>query len=129
MNNINVSIVGAGNCASALYQGLHYYSSKIKNGLISESIGWYTINNINIVAVFDIDKRKVGKTFKEAIFSKPNCTPIYCKDIKDGPIVQGIKNCIAIIEGPMQSKYLGMIKDEAQWSHIRWCSLCFITNR
>jgi hypothetical protein len=33
---------------------------------------------------------------------------------KDGPIVQGIKNCIAIIEGPMQSKYLGMVKDEAQ---------------
>tara|TARA_Y100000992_G_scaffold69024_1_gene43110 strand:+ start:16134 stop:17258 length:1125 start_codon:yes stop_codon:yes gene_type:complete len=89
MSNINVCIVGIGNCASSLYQGIHYYSiNKIKKGLMSENIGGYYPKNINIVAAIDIDKRKVGKSLKEAIFSKPNCTPIFYKDVDDGPTVK-----------------------------------------
>ena len=88
MTKINVAIVGAGNCASSLYQGLHYYSvNEVDQGLMSTNIGGYEPKDIKVVAVIDVDKRKVGKTFKEAIFAKPNCTPIFFKDIEDGPIV------------------------------------------
>ena len=86
---IKVCIVGVGNCASSLYQGLHYYSENtVENeGLMSVDIGGYKAEHIQVVAAIDIDKRKVGKTLKNAIFSKPNCTPILYKDVKEGPIV------------------------------------------
>lgn len=89
MSDINICIVGIGNCASSLYQGIHFYTvNEIKKGLMSENIGGYYPKNINVVAAIDVDKRKVGKSLKEAIFSKPNCTPIFYKDVKDGPIVK-----------------------------------------
>ena len=89
--SINIAIVGVGNCASSLYQGFTYYKNKDNiNGVMRNDIGGYTIGNINVVAAFDIDRRKVGKTLKEAIMSKPNCTPIYVDidSIPDGPLVQ-----------------------------------------
>ena len=88
-NNINIAIVGCGNCASSLYQGIHYYSKyKDANGLMSNNIGGYNVDNIKITAVFDIDRRKVGKCFREALLSKPNCTQIFYNELEDGPIVQ-----------------------------------------
>ena len=47
--------------------------------------------DIQVVAVIDVDKRKVGKTFKEAIFAKSNCTPIFYKDVEDGPWYRWVK--------------------------------------
>ena len=88
--NIRVAIIGVGNCASSLYQGFSYYKdNKIDSGLMREDIGGYNINSIEVVAAFDVDSRKVGKTFKEAMLSEPNCTPLFVeKDkIPDGPIV------------------------------------------
>ena len=88
-NNINIAIVGCGNCASSLYQGIHYYSKHTDaNGLMSNNIGGYDVDNIKITAVFDIDRRKVGKCFRDALLSKPNCTPIFYNELEDGPIVQ-----------------------------------------
>lgn len=88
MTKINICIVGVGNCASSLYQGIHYYAkNKIDTGLMSDNIGGYKPGDIKIVAAIDVDKRKVGKTLKHAIFTKPNCTPIFYKDVHDGPIV------------------------------------------
>ena len=87
---INIAIIGVGNCANALYQGLHYYNNNNSNtGLTREKIGGYGISDINVVAAFDIDVRKIGKNMKEAILQKPNCTPLYVskEDMKDGPIV------------------------------------------
>ena len=64
-SNINVAIVGVGNCASALVQGVYYYQKVAKDekpvGVVFEKIGPYTIHDIRFVAAFDIDKRKVGK--------------------------------------------------------------------
>ena len=86
---IKVCIVGIGNCASSLYQGLHYYSvNNIENeGIMSIDIGGYKPEHIQVVAAIDVDKRKVGKSLKNAIFSKPNCTPVLYGDVQDGPIV------------------------------------------
>jgi len=82
MGKINVAIIGVGNCASSLVQGIHYYR-KVKEGesvpgLMHINLGGYHINQINFVAAFDIDKNKVGKDLAEAIFTKPNNTFKFC---------------------------------------------------
>ena len=84
MNQINVAVVGMGNCASSLIQGIHYYNGRSAEeaiGLMHWSIGGYTPGDIRIVAAFDIDERKVGKDVSEAIFAAPNCTTVFCADV------------------------------------------------
>ncbi len=75
MKKIKLAIVGVGNCASSLVQGIEFYQdTRNINGLINETIGDYRVSDIEVVAAFDVDKRKVGKDLSEAIFSEPNCT-------------------------------------------------------
>jgi len=84
MSNIKVAIIGIGNCASSLIQGINYYRSKVPDdaiGLMHWEIGGYQPFDIEVVAAFDVDKRKIGIDVNEAIFSKPNCTTIFCEDI------------------------------------------------
>ncbi len=82
MSKIKVCIVGIGNCASALIQGIHFYENKKEAvGLMHYKIGNYKPDDIEVVAAFDVDKRKVGKDISEAIFAKPNCTTVFCRDI------------------------------------------------
>ena len=82
MGNINVAIIGVGNCASSLVQGVHYYRNASKNdfvpGLMHVDLGGYHIKDINFVAAFDIDRNKVGKDLAEAIYSTPNNTYKFC---------------------------------------------------
>ncbi|MCK5020083.1 MAG: inositol-3-phosphate synthase [Candidatus Peribacteraceae bacterium] len=84
--SIRVGIVGVGNCASALIQGVNHYrdqdSAEIP-GVMHAIIGGYKIKDIEFVAAFDIDKRKVGLPLREAMFAKPNCCRTFCTDIKD----------------------------------------------
>jgi len=82
MEKINVAIIGVGNCASSLVQGVHYYR-KVKEGesvpgLMHINLGGYHISHINFVAAIDIDKNKVGKDLAEAIYTKPNNTFKFC---------------------------------------------------
>ncbi|MCX8103115.1 MAG: inositol-3-phosphate synthase [Candidatus Bipolaricaulota bacterium] len=80
MSEIRVAIVGVGNCASALVQGIFHYSQSTPEqlpGLLHPVLGDYQPNDIQIVAAFDIDARKVGKDLSEAIFAPPNCTKIF----------------------------------------------------
>src|SRR5262245_29765474 len=84
MKPIKVAIVGVGNCASSLVQGLHYYRGRSLAdavGLMHWRIGAYTPSDITVVAAWDIDKRKVGKDVNEAIFAKPNCTAVFASDL------------------------------------------------
>ena len=78
MGNINVAIIGVGNCASSLIQGVCYYKkakeSEFVPGLMHVNLGGYHISDINFVAAFDIDKNKVGKDLARAIFTSPNNT-------------------------------------------------------
>jgi len=79
-DKIKVAIVGVGNCCASLMQGLEYYkqNGKVKQeehlGLMNYDIGGYTPEDIQVVAAFDIDKRKVGERFDVALKAKPNCT-------------------------------------------------------
>lgn len=92
MGKIKIAIAGMGNCASSLVQGIEYYKKgtpKDAIGLMHWDIGGYKPYDIEIVAAFDIDSRKVGKDIAEAIFAPPNCTEIFCKDVpKTGTIVK-----------------------------------------
>src|SRR3989338_5850382 len=84
MEKIRIGVVGVGNCASSLIQGIEYYHEKNKHepiGLMHPLIGDYRPSDIEVVSAFDIDKRKVGKDVSQAIFSLPNCTTIFYKDI------------------------------------------------
>jgi myo-inositol-1-phosphate synthase len=88
MGKINVAIIGVGNCASSLVQGIHYYKDAREDdfvpGLMHVNLGDYHIADINFVAAFDIDKNKVGKDLAEAIFIKPNNTIKFCDVPKTG---------------------------------------------
>lgn len=84
MSKIKIAIVGVGNCTSSLIQGIQYYREKSPQdaiGLMHWEIGGYKPSDIEVVAAFDIDKRKIGLDVNEAIFSKPNCTTVFCADI------------------------------------------------
>ncbi|GAB6077668.1 inositol-3-phosphate synthase [Hydrogenobaculum acidophilum] len=97
---IRLAIIGVGNCASALIQGIFYYKKsdlKDVSGLMYEDIGGYKPYDIQVVAAWDIDKRKVGKDVSEAIYAKPNCTAIFepnvpnlnCK-VRMGQVLDGL---------------------------------------
>jgi len=91
MPNINVAIIGVGNCASSLVQGLSYYRHGANDtiGLMHWDVGGYRPSDIHVVAAWDIDQRKVGKDVAEAIFAKPNCTQVFCDDVAaSGAIVR-----------------------------------------
>ncbi len=84
MHKIKIAIVGVGNCASSLVQGINHYRNKSEAkipGVLHSILGPYTIADIDIVAAFDIDKRKIGKDVSEAIFSEPNNTLIFHKNV------------------------------------------------
>src|SRR3989304_4900159 len=78
MGEINVAIIGVGNCASSLVQGVHYYrkakEGEFVPGLMHVNLGGYHISDIRFVAAFDIDKNKVGKDLAKAIYTRPNNT-------------------------------------------------------
>lgn len=78
MSKIRVAIIGAGNCASSLIQGVEYYKNAKESdfvpGVMHVNLGGYHIRDIEFVAAFDIDKNKVGKDLSEAIFTHPNNT-------------------------------------------------------
>ena len=78
MGKINVAIIGVGNCASSLVQGVQKYREAPTNefipGLMHPMLGDYHIGDIEFVAAFDIDRNKVDKDLSEAIFMPPNNT-------------------------------------------------------
>jgi len=88
MGKINVAIIGVGNCASSLVQGVYYYKDAKEDefvpGLMHVNLGGYHISDINLVAAFDIDKNKVGTDIAKAIFTPPNNTFKFCDVPKTG---------------------------------------------
>ena len=90
MPKIKVALAGVGNCASALIQGLRYYSMFAENpiGLRNPQLDGYKPSDIQVVAAFDVDNRKVGKDLAEAIFAPPNNAPRVTDIPKTGVTVQ-----------------------------------------
>ncbi|MEI9966000.1 MAG: NTP transferase domain-containing protein [Caulobacteraceae bacterium] len=83
MSKIRVAIVGVGNCASSLVQGISYYKSVNDKslGLMHWDLGGYEATDVEFVAAYDIDERKVGTDLSQAIFAPPNCTMVFCDKV------------------------------------------------
>ena len=92
MPKLRVAIIGVGNCASSLVQGVEYYKKTTEKdsvpGLMHVNLGGYHISDIEFSAAIDIDKNKVGKDLSEAIFTKPNNTIKFSSVPKKGIKVQ-----------------------------------------
>ena len=105
MGRIRTAVVGVGNCASALVQGIAWYRSRppeVAVGLSHWDIGGYGPDDIDIVAAFDIDARKVGRDVADAIFAPPNCTTRFCRHVPAtrttvcmGPVLDGVSEHMA----------------------------------
>ncbi len=106
MRGIRVAVVGIGNCASSLIQGIQYYSDKRREtiGLMHYEICGYAPKDIKVVAAFDIDKRKVGRPLEEAIFSLPNCTKIIKKELDPTDVVVSMGHVLDGVS-PHMKKY------------------------
>ena len=89
---VRVAIVGVGNCASSLVQGLEYYKDAYEAdsvpGLMHVRFGGYHISDVEIVAAFDVDAKKVGTDVSEAIFASENNTIKFAEVPPTGVIVQ-----------------------------------------
>jgi myo-inositol-1-phosphate synthase len=106
MAKIKIPIIGVGNCASALVQGIHHYRhtpQQRQSGLIHWNLGGYLPGDIEVVAAYDIDSRKVGRDLSEAIFAKPNCTTVFHAGISPtgvtvqmGPLLDGVAEHMAV---------------------------------
>ncbi len=95
MGKIRVAIIGVGNCASSLVQGVFYYRNAKENeiipGIMHTRLGGYHINDIEFSLGVDIDKNKVGKDLAEAIYTKPNNTYKFCSVPRmNVPVVRGM---------------------------------------
>ncbi len=100
MRTVRLAVAGVGNCASSLVQGIEYYRTHTTAetaGLTHAAIGGYRLDDIRIVAAFDVDRRKVGKPFEEAIFAQPQCTTVFQRDlpaygfaVQMGPVLDGV---------------------------------------
>lgn len=91
MSKIKIAVAGIGNCFSALYQGLEFYKNHYGDkipGVMFADIGGYRLQDIEVVAAFDVDKRKVGLPVGKAIFAKPNCARVFQHEVPDGVTVQ-----------------------------------------
>lgn len=97
MGKVRVGIIGVGNCASALVQGVYYYREKGSGeGLIHYDIGGYKVWDIEFVSAVDVSELKVGRDLSEAIFAPPNMTPRFADvprlgvTVARGPVLDGV---------------------------------------
>ncbi|MEM3626798.1 MAG: inositol-3-phosphate synthase [Candidatus Bathyarchaeia archaeon] len=100
MPEIRVALVGVGNSASALVQGVEYYKDTKDDaavpGLMHVNFGGYHIRDVKFVAAFDVNSNKIGKDLAEAIFAEPNCcvkfadVPHLGVKVSPGPILDGV---------------------------------------
>jgi myo-inositol-1-phosphate synthase len=105
MDIVRVAITGVGNCASALVQGIAYCRQRGPaevSGLMHPEIGGFSPGDIEVVAAFDIDRRKIGRPLEEAIFARPNCAAVFETNIAPsgvtvqmGPILDGVADHMA----------------------------------
>ena len=140
-NRIRIAIAGMGNCASSLVQGIEYYrikescdeesSEKYSGargssdiiGLMHRDLGGYHPSDIEVVAAFDIDKRKVGKDVSDAIFAPPNCTTVFCSgvpatgvEVKMGRVLDGCSE--HLVDYPEECRFLLSDAEEATKEEI-----------
>ena len=126
MGKIRVAIIGVGNCASSLVQGVHYYREAAEGeripGLMHVNIEGYHIGDIEFAAAFDVDRNKVGKDLAEAICAPPNNTFKFCEvpttgiKVERGMTHDGLGKYLAgvITKAPGATANIGTILKETE---------------
>lgn len=128
MPKIKVALVGVGNCASALVQGLQYYSGCSEDaaciGVRNALLGGFRPRDVEIVAAFDIDSRKVGRDLSEAVFAQPNNAPklvdmaLSNVVVHKGPVLDGVgeytKNVVEISSHPEANVAMTLKESDAE---------------
>ncbi|MGA3191429.1 MAG: inositol-3-phosphate synthase [Candidatus Bathyarchaeia archaeon] len=120
MPEIRVALVGVGNSASALIQGVQYYKNAKENtnvpGLMHVSFGPYHIRDVKFVAAFEVNKDKIGKDLSEAIFTAPNC----CEKFADVPTLDVKVTGGPVLDGAAEhmKKVFNVYKNEVGPEHV-----------
>ena len=114
-NTIRVALVGVGNCASALVQGVEFYkdakADEFVPGLMHVDLGGYHVGDVEFVAAFDVAEMKVGKCLSDAIFAQPNNTiefsDVPCRgvEVQRGPTLDGLGKYLRefLLESPAEA--------------------------
>lgn len=97
MKKIKVAIIGVGNCAKSLVEGVQFYNenNQVSNGIMKLDIGGYKAENIEFVCAFDIDERKIDLPLGKALKQRPNCAWNIVEEIKNespvysAPVIDG----------------------------------------
>ncbi|MFX0113196.1 MAG: inositol-3-phosphate synthase [Candidatus Hodarchaeota archaeon] len=125
MSKIRIGIAGVGNAASAFYQSILYYSKNSQSeplNIFHQSIGSYQIQDIEIVAAFDVGQAKVGKALSDAIFEKPNVLPKMAEisvglgpTVRKGPLLDGIGDAVkeVLVESTAPEEPIKDVLEEA----------------
>jgi len=119
---VKVAIVGVGNCASSLVQGIEYYKDAREDqfvpGLMHVKFGGYHIRDVKFVAAFDVDANKVGRDLSEAVFTPPNCTikfsdvPKLGVEVMKGQLLDGLgKYLKPVIPVDLTQKHVDVAKE------------------
>ena len=128
MSEIRIAIVGIGNCASSLIQGIHYYREAFSNGdeivgLAHPRLGPYAPADINVVAAVDVDQRKVARPLHEAIFAAPNNTKVFYDRfayddvvVRMGNVLDGVPGHMA--EFPPEKRFVVAERDNASTDEV-----------
>ncbi len=124
---IRVAIVGVGNCAKSLVEGIQYYieNPEDKVGLMYTDIGGYTVGDIEFVVGFDVDSRKINKPLREALRAAPNCAMDHVGSINDlciepgalvypGPLLDGVAP--HMLDYPEEVSFRPVPHNHAPWS-------------
>ena len=128
MTKVRIGIIGVGNCASGLLQGIQFYQDNPKDtvGQLNEYICYYGLNDIEFVSAFDVGSNKIGKSLSKAIFEAPN-TVNWVKSVsnadatvKESPIFDGVGHFVKDKINPLnQSK---SIAKQRKLERIQWKS-------
>jgi len=102
MNKIKVGIIGTGNCAKSLVEGVQYYTENPNEvtGLMKADIGGYKAENIEFVCAFEIDERKINQTLGHSLKQRPNCA---------WDIVKKITSTAPVYEAPVIDGYAALM--------------------
>ncbi|MFW9799607.1 MAG: inositol-3-phosphate synthase [Candidatus Thorarchaeota archaeon] len=120
MNGIKIAIVGVGNCASALVQGVEYYKDAKANGelvgLSHPDFAGYHVRDIQFVAAFDVAEGKVGIDLSDAIFASPNNVMRFAEvpktgvKVKKGPVLDGVDDMLKALVKVSDAAVVDVVK-------------------